>query len=253
MPCPSARRQAGRATANGVRTSAAIARLVPIPARASIPARRRRMIIGPAAYPAAAARIASPPSSSSGAAADVEAHEHDDPGEADDEARRTAARRALVGCDEQREQRHEQRRRGDDDRGQRRVDVLLAVRDEREGKGDLDDREDRDPAPRPGDRRSVPARQASASSTTAARTMRAHARKIGGTPSSTASLMKRYGMPHSVAIAANAAHARVLNPRARARRGTPPAGTSMRPTCFIRFLPSFCSPAACACAMMSPP
>jgi hypothetical protein len=56
----------------------------------------------------------------------------------------------------------------------------------------------------------LPARHASASSTAAPSTTRTHARKIGETPSSTAILMNRYGIPHRVDTAANATHAREL-------------------------------------------
>src|SRR3954454_8436169 len=55
---------------------------------------------------------------------------------------------------------------------------------------------------------SVPARHASASSTTAASTTRDHARNAGGTPSSTATLMNRYGTPQIVDTAKTPAHAR---------------------------------------------
>src|SRR4051812_27627700 len=63
---------------------------------------------------------------------------------------------------------------------------------------------------RPRSERSVPARQASASSTTAPSTTRAQARNAGGTPSSTATLMNRYGTPQIVDIAKKPAHARAL-------------------------------------------
>ena len=125
---------------------------------------------------------------------------------------------------------------------------------------------------------SVPARHASPSSTTAASTMRDQARKIGGTPSSTASLMNRYGIPHSVAIAANAAHARELMAACLPRPAIwPPGpyrqsldavqaqspssstarkascGTSIRPTDFMRFFPSFCFSSSLRLRLMSPP
>src|SRR4051794_9679447 len=82
--------------------------------------------------------------------------------------------------------------------------------------------------PRPRRDDSVPARHASASSTTAASTTRDHARNAGGTPSSTATLMNRYGTPQIVDIAKNPAHARALMVRgysagggARELRGPP--------------------------------
>ena len=108
--------------------------------------------------------------------------------------------------------------------------------------------------------------------------MRAQARKIGGTPSSTASLMNRYGMPHSVAIAANAAqaasswlhdlHGPVIWPpgpyrqsldavqaqspsSSTARKAS--CGTSIRPTDFMRFFPSFCFSSSLRLRLMSPP
>ena len=65
---------------------------------------------------------------------------------------------------------------------------------------------------------SVPARQASASSTNAASTTRDQARKAGGMPSSTATLMNRYGTPQTSDIAANPAHARALMAAHHARR-----------------------------------
>src|SRR3954469_21731212 len=75
---------------------------------------------------------------------------------------------------------------------------------------------------------SVPARHASASSTMAASTTRDHARNAGGTPSSTATLMNRYGTPQIVDIAKKPAHARTLMGRgysagggARELRGPP--------------------------------
>src|SRR4051794_486919 len=64
--------------------------------------------------------------------------------------------------------------------------------------------------PRPRSDGSVPARHASASSTTAASTTRHQARNAGGTPSSTATLMNRYGTPQIVDIAKKPAHARAL-------------------------------------------
>ena len=57
---------------------------------------------------------------------------------------------------------------------------------------------------------SVPARHASPSSTAPPSTIRTQARNTGETPSSTATLMNRYGIPHSVETAAKAAHARAL-------------------------------------------
>src|SRR3954447_25112343 len=57
---------------------------------------------------------------------------------------------------------------------------------------------------------SSPARAASASRTAAPSSTRAHARNAGGMPSSTATLMNRYGMPQRVDTAAKAAHARAL-------------------------------------------
>src|SRR4051812_35575078 len=57
---------------------------------------------------------------------------------------------------------------------------------------------------------SRPERQASASSSAAPMVTRTQARKIGGTPSSTATLMNRYGTPHSTARVKNPAHARAL-------------------------------------------
>src|SRR3954462_14394592 len=68
--------------------------------------------------------------------------------------------------------------------------------------------------PRPPGAGSVPARHASASSTTAASTTRDQARNAGGTPSSTATLMNRYGTPQIVDIAKKPAHARTLMQRA---------------------------------------
>src|SRR3954464_12333883 len=69
------------------------------------------------------------------------------------------------------------------------------------------------PRPRRDPRR--PAWRAIASSTTAARTTRAQATNTGGTPSSTAILMNRYGMPHSAVISARWVHARALTGRRR--------------------------------------
>src|SRR3954451_480578 len=66
------------------------------------------------------------------------------------------------------------------------------------------------PRPRPRSEPSVPARQARPRSTTAASTTRDHARNAGGTPSSTAILMNRYGTPQIVDIAKKPAHARAL-------------------------------------------
>src|SRR4051794_2059379 len=81
---------------------------------------------------------------------------------------------------------------------------------------------------RPRSEDSVPARHASASSTTAASTTRDQARNAGGTPSSTATLMNRYGTPQIVDIAKKPAHARTLMVRgysggggARELRGPP--------------------------------
>ena len=65
---------------------------------------------------------------------------------------------------------------------------------------------------RPRSEASVPARQASPSSTAAPSTIRTHASSAGGTPSSTATLMNRYGMPHRVETAAKAIQARALMP-----------------------------------------
>src|SRR3954465_14114294 len=67
---------------------------------------------------------------------------------------------------------------------------------------------------RPRSEPSVPARRASASSTAAASTTRDQARNAGGTPSSTATLMNRYGTPQIVDIAKKPAHARTLMQRA---------------------------------------
>src|ERR1700712_4628836 len=50
-------------------------------------------------------------------------------------------------------------------------------------------------------------------STAAPSATRTKARKAGGTPSSTAILMKRYGMPQRVETVAKAAHARALMER----------------------------------------
>ena len=63
---------------------------------------------------------------------------------------------------------------------------------------------------RPRSEASEPARHASASSTAPPRTTRTQARTRGGTPSSTATLMNRYGMPQRVETAANAIQARAL-------------------------------------------
>src|SRR4051794_11128788 len=57
---------------------------------------------------------------------------------------------------------------------------------------------------------SRPLRQAIGTRTAAPTATRLQARKAGGTPSSTASLMKRYGIPQRVLTAAKAAHARAL-------------------------------------------
>ena len=57
---------------------------------------------------------------------------------------------------------------------------------------------------------SVPARQASANSTTAASVTRPQASASGGTPPSTAILMNRYEAPQMIDIAANAIQARRL-------------------------------------------
>jgi hypothetical protein len=56
----------------------------------------------------------------------------------------------------------------------------------------------------------MPNRQARPISTPAPITTRPQARKAGGTPSSTATLMKRYGTPEITEAAANAIHARRL-------------------------------------------
>src|SRR3954447_17117878 len=71
---------------------------------------------------------------------------------------------------------------------------------------------------------SSPARAASASRTAAPSSTRAHARNAGGMPSSTATLMNRYGMPQRVDTAAKAAHARALiaGKPTRRRGGRPP-------------------------------
>ena len=61
---------------------------------------------------------------------------------------------------------------------------------------------------RPRTEPSTPARWASASRTAAPSHTRVHARNAGGTPSSTATLMNRYGMPQRVETAANAVQAR---------------------------------------------
>src|SRR6476620_5772460 len=55
---------------------------------------------------------------------------------------------------------------------------------------------------------SSPIRHATGTSTAAPTAHLLHARKAGGTPSSTASLMNRYGMPQRVETAAKAAQAR---------------------------------------------
>src|SRR4051794_16304697 len=71
--------------------------------------------------------------------------------------------------------------------------------------------------PRPRSDPSVPARWARNSSTAAPSTTRDQARKAGGTPSSTATLMNRYGTPQMVDIAKNPAHARALMGRGYSR------------------------------------
>ena len=65
---------------------------------------------------------------------------------------------------------------------------------------------------RPRSEPSRPSRQLSASSTAAPSTTRTQARNAGETPSSTAILMNRYGIPQRIETAANAAHARPLTP-----------------------------------------
>jgi hypothetical protein len=56
----------------------------------------------------------------------------------------------------------------------------------------------------------TPARHASPSSTAAPITTRTQVTNAGGSPSSTATLINRYGVPHSVETPTNAAHARPL-------------------------------------------
>src|SRR3954469_19580221 len=64
-----------------------------------------------------------------------------------------------------------------------------------------------------------PMRQASGTRTAAPTAQRLQARNAGGTPSSTASLMKRYGMPQRVETAAKAAQERAVIARGRYRAG----------------------------------
>ena len=145
-----------------------------------------------------------------GAPGDVDADERDHAAEPDQQPDQPRARHALVGVEAQRQQRDEQRRGGDDDRRQRRVDVLLAGGDQRERDGDLDHRVDGEPAPAAAQRRQHAGPPGQREQHAAPSTTRTHARKAGGTPSSTATLMNRYGIPQSVETAAKAAHARAL-------------------------------------------
>jgi hypothetical protein len=82
-----------------------------------------------------------------GLAGDVDPDERDDAREPEHQAREPRAGGALLVVEPEGEQRDEQRRGGDDDRGQRRGDVLLARRDQRERQRHLDHPEDRDPQP----------------------------------------------------------------------------------------------------------
>ncbi len=63
---------------------------------------------------------------------------------------------------------------------------------------------------RPRNDPSTPARQASPSSTAAPRTTRTQVTNTGATPSSTATLINRYGTPHSAETAPNTTHARAF-------------------------------------------
>ena len=83
---------------------------------------------------------------------DVDADQGHDPGQPDDQPDEPRPRRALGVVEAQRQQRDEERHRGDDDRRQRRGDVALARRDEREGHDDLEQRVEREPASAPAQR-----------------------------------------------------------------------------------------------------
>src|SRR5690349_3426243 len=77
---------------------------------------------------------------------DVDAHQGHDPGQAHEQPDEPRPGRALGVVEAQCQQRDEERHRGDDDRRQRRGDVALARRDEREGDDDLEQRVEREPA-----------------------------------------------------------------------------------------------------------
>jgi hypothetical protein len=76
----------------------------------------------------------------------VDADQRRHPDQTDQESDQAPAARPLAGVEAEGEQRDEQRRRRDQDRGQRRVDVLLADRDERERQRDLGGGEGEQPA-----------------------------------------------------------------------------------------------------------
>ena len=89
--------------------------------------------------------------------------------------------------------------------------MLLAGGDQREGDDDLDQRVD-DQHPAAAAQRREQARGASraASRIAAAIATRTQARNAGGTPSSTATLMKKYGMPQRTETEPKANQARAL-------------------------------------------
>ncbi len=152
-----------------------------------------------------------------------------------------------AGREADRQQRHHQRHGGDQDRGQRRGDVLLAHGDEQErhrhlagGVGG-----DRPPAaPQPA-QRPPPARPAAAGPPPPAPPA-TRPRTPGGTPSSTATLMKKYGTPHTSETAPNSSQARgVIGPRAPRRAATGySARPSARPRPWRRARSTGCPPAA---------
>src|SRR3954447_11053451 len=153
----------GRAAANGVSRTPAIARLAPIVARGAAAASGRLSNLRPPAEAAAAARGARA-GAGAGAGAeelgvlprDADPDERDDAAQADQQPDEPPAGHALGGVEAQREHGDDQRRGSDDDRRDGRVDVLLAERDERERHRDLEDREREQPAAAAAQRRQRP-------------------------------------------------------------------------------------------------
>src|SRR3954451_6507405 len=204
----------GRAAANGVRTTPAIARLAPIVARGSASASLRLRTIGPAAWPAAATRISRAPRSSPELRAmsmptsattpprPISKPTSRRPDTRSDSSKRRASSATISGA----------------------AAMMIAATDEStccsplamSGNGTAISKSANATSHRHRRRSDtgVPARRASTSSTAAASTTRDQARNAGGTPSSTATLMNRYGTPQIVDIAKKPAHARTLMQRA---------------------------------------